>query len=57
MITQRLRAEGAPVALDLVPGVPHVWQFWQGYLPEADTAMDRAAAFVARELPRRGVGG
>jgi len=54
MITQRLRAEGAPVALDLVAGVPHVWQFWQGYLPEADAAMDRAAAFLARALPRQG---
>ena len=55
MIARRLRAEGAPVTLDLVAGVPHVWQFWHGYLPEADAAMDRAAAFLARALPRRGV--
>ena len=55
MIAERLRAEGAAATLDLVPGVPHVWQFWHGYLPEADAAMDRAAAFLARALPRRGV--
>jgi acetyl esterase/lipase len=54
MIAERLRAGGAPVTLDLVPGVPHVWQFWHGYLPEADAAMARAAAFLARALPRRG---
>jgi monoterpene epsilon-lactone hydrolase len=48
MIAERLRAGGAQATLDLVPDVPHVWQFWQGYLPEADAAMDRAAAFLAR---------
>jgi acetyl esterase/lipase len=53
MIAARLRVEGATVDLDLVPDVPHVWQFWQGYLPEADQAMDRAGAFLARALPRR----
>jgi hypothetical protein len=53
MIVGRLRAEGAAVTLELVPGVPHVWQFWHGYLPEADAAMGRAAAFLVRALPRR----
>ncbi|HVH03378.1 MAG TPA: alpha/beta hydrolase fold domain-containing protein, partial [Amaricoccus sp.] len=54
LIAARLRAEGAPVALDLVAGVPHVWQFWHGYLPEADAAMDRAAGFLRRVLPPAG---
>ena len=51
LIAARLRRDGAPVTLDLVDGVPHVWQFWQGYLPEADAALDRAAAFLRRLLP------
>jgi acetyl esterase/lipase len=52
MIAAALARAGAPVALDLVPGVPHVWQFWHGYLPEADAAMDRAAGFLRWALPR-----
>ena len=32
--------------------MPHVWQFYQGQLPEADAALDRAAAFLRRVLPR-----
>jgi epsilon-lactone hydrolase len=51
LIAARLRRDGAPVTLDVVEGVPHVWQFWHGYLPEADAALDRAAAFLRRLLP------
>ena len=46
----RLRADGAAATLDLWPAVPHVWQLYQGRLPEADAALDRAAAFL-RALP------
>jgi acetyl esterase/lipase len=46
----RLAAEGAEVTLDLVPAVPHVWQVYHGWLPEADAALARAAAFVRRCL-------
>jgi len=53
-IVARLVAGGAEARFELEPGVPHVWQFWQGYLPEADAAMDRAAAFLRRLLPRAG---
>ena len=43
----RLEADGVEVTLDLWDRAPHVWQFYQGRLPEADAAMDRAAAFLA----------
>jgi epsilon-lactone hydrolase len=46
----RLAAEGVTVTLDLWPEVPHVWQFYHGRLPEADAALDRAAAFLALHL-------
>lgn len=54
MIVDRLREDGGEATLDLVAGVPHVWQFWHGYLAEATAAMDRAAAFLRTALPRRG---
>ena len=36
--------------IDLWDRAPHVWQFFQGRLPEADAAMDRAAAFLAARV-------
>ena len=53
MIAERLRREGAAVRLDLVAGVPHVWQFWHGYLPEADAALNRAAGFLRSKFGMR----
>lgn len=48
----RLRADGAEVEHDEQRRVPHVWQLYQGTLPEADAALDRAAAFVIAALER-----
>jgi acetyl esterase/lipase len=42
----QLTAQGVPVTLDLWRATPHVWQLYQGRLPEADAALDRAAAFI-----------
>jgi epsilon-lactone hydrolase len=42
----RLAADGVAVEHDEWAGVPHVWQIYQGRLPEADAALDRAAAFL-----------
>ena len=50
LMAARLEADGAPVSLDLVRGVPHVWQAYHARLPEAAAALDRAAAFLARNL-------
>ena len=46
MMAARLEADGVPVTLELVRGLPHVWQVYHGWLPEADAALDRAAAFL-----------
>jgi epsilon-lactone hydrolase len=53
-MVRRLRDDGVAARLDLVPGMPHVWQLYQGWLPEADAALDRAAAFVRASLRRGG---
>jgi acetyl esterase/lipase len=50
----RLEACGVPVTLELDPGLPHVWQIYQGHLPEADRALDRAAAFLRARLEGAG---
>jgi len=46
------RARGAGVAVDLVvwPEMPHVHQGLAGVAPEADEAVDRAAAFIRARL-------
>jgi epsilon-lactone hydrolase len=49
-MAERLAADGVAVTLELEPGVPHAWHFFHGRLPEADAALDRAAAFVAGRL-------
>lgn len=38
------------VTLDVVPGVPHVFQHQFAELPEADAALDRAGAFLRSRL-------
>ncbi len=43
----RLERDGVAVTLDLWPDTPHVWQAFGRRLPEAETALDRAGAFVA----------
>ncbi len=47
----RLRAEGVDAAHEEAAHLPHVWQLYQGLLPEADRALDAAAAWVSRVLP------
>ncbi len=42
----RLRDCGVEVRHDEWRAVPHVWQMYGGVLPEADRALDQAAAFV-----------
>ncbi len=48
----RLRDDGVAVEHDECGRVPHVWQLYQGRLPEADQALDRAAAFLGEALGR-----
>ncbi|WP_328326977.1 alpha/beta hydrolase [Kribbella sp. NBC_00382] len=44
------------VSLDVVAGAPHVFQYFTGFLPEADEALERAAAFLRRRLGDQPVG-
>jgi acetyl esterase/lipase len=46
----RLRADGVAVTHEERRAVPHAWQIYQGLLPEADAALDRAAAFLRATL-------
>ncbi|MFF1822543.1 alpha/beta hydrolase [Kribbella sp. NPDC058245] len=40
------------VSLDVVAGAPHVFQYFAGMMPEADEALDHAAAFLKARLAR-----
>ncbi len=50
---ERARAAGVDVDLALYDRVPHVWQFWDGVVPEATASLDAAAAFLLRHAGRR----
>lgn len=49
----RLRAQGVLVRHDEWRLTPHVWQIYAGLLPEADQALDAAAAFLRARLGNR----
>ncbi|MEV6638433.1 alpha/beta hydrolase [Actinoplanes sp. NPDC051470] len=50
-MAERARAADVDVILDVVAGVPHVFQmFAGGALDEADQALDRAALFLTQQL-------
>jgi acetyl esterase/lipase len=51
-IAERARAGDVDVVLDVVAGVPHVFQAFAGSLDEADDALERAALFVTQRLRR-----
>jgi epsilon-lactone hydrolase len=46
-----LRAAGAEVSLQEWGNLPHVWQFFHGWLPEARVALTQAASFINSALP------
>jgi monoterpene epsilon-lactone hydrolase len=49
-LASRARECEVDVILDVVAGVPHVFQSFAGTLDEADEALDRAGRFLARRL-------
>ncbi|WP_238365928.1 alpha/beta hydrolase [Mesobacterium pallidum] len=49
-MAEKLRAAGGDVTLQSWEGAPHVWQFFQGYFPEAREAVQLTADFVRRCL-------
>lgn len=46
-----LRAQGAEIETDVNQTAPHVWHLFQGWVPEADVSLNKAAAFIRRRLP------
>lgn len=46
-----LRDAGGAVRLDVWPRAPHVWQIFDGWLPEARAALRQAAAFARQLAP------
>ncbi|OCX61119.1 hypothetical protein BFP70_16885 [Thioclava sp. SK-1] len=51
----RLRQYGVDVTVQSWPDTPHVWQLFPKMIPEAIAALDDAAAFIGRHLPRSGM--
>ncbi|GAA3630098.1 alpha/beta hydrolase [Kineosporia mesophila] len=49
-VAERARAAGVDVVLDVVAGVPHVFQAFTDVLDEAGAALDRAALFLTQHL-------
>ena len=49
-ITDHLHAAGGNSALDLWVDCPHVWQIFDGWVPEARDALQRTADFVQSQL-------
>ena len=47
-MAERLRAAGGEVTLEEWPRAPHVWQMFDGWIPEARAALKIAAGFAAR---------
>jgi monoterpene epsilon-lactone hydrolase len=45
-VAENARSEGVPVELQVWPNMPHVWQIFTPFIPEARRALDGAAAFV-----------
>ena len=49
-MAERLKMAGGDVTLDLWPDCPHVWQIFDGWLPEAREALETAAEFTEHVL-------
>jgi epsilon-lactone hydrolase len=47
-VAERAQQSGVPVELEIWPKMPHVWQLWVPFMPEARRALDHAAGFVRR---------
>lgn len=49
-MAERLRAQGAKVTLQTGGNLPHVWQYFHGWLPEARASLAQAATFIRAQL-------
>lgn len=49
-MAERLREAGVAAEVEVWPEAPHVWPIFQGWIPEADAALDRVATFLRAAL-------
>ena len=49
-MADRLRSAGWDVEIEIWPRMPHAWQLWPRFLPEACQAIERIGAFVREPL-------
>ena len=49
-IVDRLKDAGGQATLDVWPDAPHVWQIFDGWIPEARDALTKAAFFAKKTL-------
>jgi acetyl esterase/lipase len=47
-VADKARAAGVDIDFEIWRKMPHVWQLWAPFIPEARRALDLAARFVAR---------
>lgn len=52
-VAERARAAGVAVELEVWPKMPHVWQLWTPFVPEARRAIESAARFIDRHARER----
>ena len=52
-IAARLQSQGGEVQCDQWGNLPHVWQYFHGWLPEARTALAQTARFIRAQYPDR----
>jgi monoterpene epsilon-lactone hydrolase len=49
-MTERMRAAGCQVELEIWARMSHTWQVWARVLPEAHAALERIGAFVQSKI-------
>ncbi len=52
-VAENAHAAGVAVEFEIWPKMPHVWQIFAPFIPEAGRALDRAAGFVQRVTTAR----
>lgn len=56
-LVARAAEQDVDVSLDVIAGAPHVFQYFAGFMSEADEALDHAATFIKNRLQDKSVGG
>ncbi|WP_432879330.1 alpha/beta hydrolase [Kribbella sp. CA-245084] len=55
-LVARAAEQDVDVSLDVVAGAPHVFQYFAGFMSEADESLDHAATFIKNRLRDKSVG-